>query len=218
MAEHPGSDALDEARAACAEGDFARALNRYSWFFDNCLSIDQSWYGVRLSYVLDEWAELGRKYPPAADALTAKQQATITGLRQTPSTEAYHDLVAICEYLGQPHVAVELFKELRKSHPAIAKRAVRVGREVLFKAGEYTLLAAYIPSASDRYAELLRLFDHSVEGHRLEYGDDYLHWARESFRNDVEMLVTILQSTGRVAEADDIGRRAANDKNERGIA
>jgi hypothetical protein len=67
MAEYPGSDALDEARTACHSGDFARALDRYVWFFDNCLANDPAYYGVRLSYVLDEWTDLGKKYPPAAE-------------------------------------------------------------------------------------------------------------------------------------------------------
>jgi hypothetical protein len=94
---------------------------------------------------------------------------------------------------------------------------VRSGREVLFKAGEYALLSAYIQSASDRYAELLRSFDDAVAGHRPEYGVELLDWARESFRNDVEMLVTILQRTGRVAEADEIERLAEIDKKKRGV-
>ena len=197
------------------EGAYDRSLNRYEWFFDNCLSIDQAYYGVRLSYVVEEWAELGRMYPAATDSLAAKLEDSLAALLQTPSVELYHDIVAISGYLDQPQIAVKAFRQLESTDPVIAKRAIHFGWELLFNAEEHTLLAAYIPSASDRYAEILQLLDHSVKAYDPDWGEDYLGWAHETFRNNTDMLVTTLRKTGRVAEANEIIGRAVKDRQER---
>jgi hypothetical protein len=42
------------------------------WFYHHVLECDDALVGVRLSFVLGEWVELGGKYPPARDTATSR--------------------------------------------------------------------------------------------------------------------------------------------------
>ena len=64
------ADALADA------GKYPEALEHYLWCFDHGLEHKRSYYGVRLSYLLSSIKMLGRKYPPALDALRERRDAS----------------------------------------------------------------------------------------------------------------------------------------------
>ena len=56
---------LHEARADRRAGRFADALTKHVWFHENALKYVPSLSGVRLSFALTYWMELGAVYPAA---------------------------------------------------------------------------------------------------------------------------------------------------------
>ncbi|MDX1982468.1 MAG: hypothetical protein SFV51_19490, partial [Bryobacteraceae bacterium] len=64
MTEDP-RQILAGARLDARQGDYAEALQKYLWFHHHALEHDMALSGVRLSYALNEWWELGKAYPPA---------------------------------------------------------------------------------------------------------------------------------------------------------
>lgn len=214
MQDNLASEALAAARRAMDAGNHETALERYAWVFDHCLEIDPSFYGVRLSYVLDEWAELGDTYLPAADALETRLQAAVQRVAAAPSHENFHDLVAIARVCGKPEEVVQTFVQLLATDPTTAARVFSLAWEMLYESGELDLCSRCIPSPSRRYASILQDYDDSLKHARPEW-IDYPEWVVTHYRTRSAMLVDILRRTGRQTEADDLAARIASDTRER---
>src|SRR4051812_21904757 len=109
------------ARAAVKGGDYEAALEQYDHFYEHALEVDKSYYGVRLSYCLNEWAALGEKYPPAKARLEGKAADALALLDKTLDPERFHDYQAICHFLKCPEKPVEKFMELSDSDDELAQ-------------------------------------------------------------------------------------------------
>jgi thiol-disulfide isomerase/thioredoxin len=68
----------DLARQLVIAGKAEEALREYLWLFDVGMIEAESFYGVRLSFLLSDLAALGKSYPPATEALRVRRdQATL---------------------------------------------------------------------------------------------------------------------------------------------
>ncbi len=112
------SDTKDLTRA----GKYEEALKRHIWFHDHALEHQPSMYGVRLSFALSNWKELGDKYPPAKQALVETRDRKMkTLLDGKESHELFHDVSSINETLGESEKTVSLFEDIDEKQPKIAK-------------------------------------------------------------------------------------------------
>jgi hypothetical protein len=59
----------NEARTLRNAAQYEESLQREIWYFNHALEYDRGLAGVRLSFTLLEWTELGRRYPKATQAL-----------------------------------------------------------------------------------------------------------------------------------------------------
>ena len=59
----------DEIKTLMDQAHYEEALQRQIWYFNHALEFDPSLVGVRLSFTLSDWVELGRSYPKARQAL-----------------------------------------------------------------------------------------------------------------------------------------------------
>src|SRR6185503_2215938 len=107
-------EALNEARQFAEDGKFEEALDRHVWFHEHALEVRPSYYGVRLSYALSDWAELGKVYPKALETLKGirdeKASRLLTG--QT-DRHLFHDVESINDHLNESVATVELFKAIQ---------------------------------------------------------------------------------------------------------
>lgn len=69
------SRAYDDAKRLEEQGDFAGALAKHVWFHEHALDVDPACSGVRLSFALGSWLQLGRKYPLALETLNLVQSS-----------------------------------------------------------------------------------------------------------------------------------------------
>src|SRR6185436_13019993 len=60
---------LNEAKQLMQAEKYEEALQRHIWYHNHALEIKPSLSGVRLSFALANWVELGRRYPRAKQAL-----------------------------------------------------------------------------------------------------------------------------------------------------
>jgi len=74
------------ARQAAAGANYEEALSDYRWWFDHALEYDKVFYGVRLSYVLHEWRDVGGEYPFALDELRGVRDDVECKLRSAHAT------------------------------------------------------------------------------------------------------------------------------------
>jgi len=79
------TSALSRAEQFRREGKYKQALELHVWYHKNALKYDPAQYGVRLSFALSDWAELGQAYPPALHELRSVRNDTLTTYKKNPS-------------------------------------------------------------------------------------------------------------------------------------
>ena len=97
-------EVLREARQLVKLQQYAEALEKYLWFHDHALDAARSLAGVRLSYAIAEWVDLGEVYPPARRALESVRDAKAESLRQgTYDASLFHDVASINQQSTSVH-------------------------------------------------------------------------------------------------------------------
>jgi hypothetical protein len=131
---------LYAARQATREGRHEEALRELVWFHHHALEEDRALYGVRLSYALFDWIELGKVYPPAQQALLElREQKAQTLLQGKGNRVLFHDVEAIDERLGQARATYELYLALAERHPALAAQCVSLAIPAIVAVKDYRL-------------------------------------------------------------------------------
>ena len=191
-------EALEQALQYAAQGKFEEALQKHIWYHDHALEINEAHYGVRLSYALSYWIDLGKKYPKALDALKdMRDQKTRRLLGGELDRALFHDVASINYVLGESKATVELFKKLDAAWAEFAASVSDMADEALFTAKEYPLERKYLGDPCSR-------FDRAAS--TLYWGFDYAKTSKDPLRSrkaheiifsrDVVRLIVVLEQTG----------------------
>ena len=132
VSEPPAQEVLRQARQLVKSQQYAAALDKYIWFHDHALDADRSLAGVRLSYAISEWVDLGEVYPPARRALESVRNAKAESLIQgTYDASLFHDVASINRVLGQVERTRDLFKTIAGADRGVAEKCFHVALESL---------------------------------------------------------------------------------------
>jgi hypothetical protein len=122
---------LDTAELRSRER-YEEALERLQWLHAHGVKAAPSSYGVRLSFWLQEWSELARRYPKAKRALLdlrdQKSRELVTGRGHF---ELFHDVESINACLQEDAATLALFKQLEKADPQLAEQCKGIVEEVI---------------------------------------------------------------------------------------
>jgi hypothetical protein len=204
----PG-EILREAMADATAGRARLALVKHLWFHKNAIKLRPSLSGVRRSYALSAWRNLGAKYLPALRELVkARNEAERAVWRQRDPWPAFHDLKSINEYLGEVKRTVSLFRALHKRSPRRAKRVYSGAEEALFRAGEFQMCNHYLRPL-DRFGTIRRTYRVNLRlAKDPTIGANFVEFAQSSFMDKATRLVALLALNNRVSEAHEIARKA----------
>jgi hypothetical protein len=159
--EDAAKRALKKARTFARDGDYAQSLKNYEWFFENALSVNQSYIGVRQSYVLAEWKSLGDKYPPALTSFLALRDKALKELRSGKgSALTFSDYQSINEHLKETDATMDLFRELHTKNPELAQKCFSFIDETLLAKNEFELFTAYA-------GDLSQYMEKEIESHLM---------------------------------------------------
>ena len=134
----------DEIRRLVNQTNYDEALQRQIWYFNHAPDYASSLTGVRLSFALSDWVELGRKYPKARQALVAIREHDLQvfnagmryprrvkevsndlpGFSETEKRsrfELFQDITSINAYLGDADKNRALVKTLVAKDPQLAQ-------------------------------------------------------------------------------------------------
>jgi len=189
---------LDQAREHTANGRYAVALATQIWFHEKSLDYDPAYYGVRLSFALSQWAELGELYPPAIAALRQIRERTADEVTRgdEPQT-AFYDVASIDELLGEANRTVELFVELDANHPQIAELVFPMAQTTLVKDKRFELCVRYI-DPDEQLKQLVRSFRMQLKlAENPQFGARLEDFIRRSFTGEAATLVALFAVTGR---------------------
>jgi hypothetical protein len=205
------SQVLAEAKDLASKGHYEEALQRHIWYHNHALQYDPGQFGVRISFALSDWMELGRKYPKAKEALKE-----ISGHDNREFAEGsgdfalFQEVAAINGYLQLEDDTIALFKRILKQDIALANRCYLVAEDLLVKKGEYDLCASLIPDSGSRFNSIREDWERaSRRSYPLPQMQASLHRVTdENFVRQTRNLIEILVATGRKTEAEQIRNQA----------
>lgn len=135
---------LNSAQSLAAEGSYEDALQHYLWYFEHSRN-DAGHRGVRLSFTLSGWVELGRRYPKARQALLDIRDSDT---REFTDGGGYADLFqevsSINQYLNQPDATLALFDTIEQRDAPLARECYPYVQDLLVQNREYKKCLAYI--------------------------------------------------------------------------
>lgn len=188
---------LTDARAAAQAHRYDEALEGFIWYHENSRNVPGHG-GVRLSFALSNWIELGRAYPPARTALVeVRDRKTETLLNGDRDDAYFRDVVAINKRLGCERATYELFAELNALSPDLAQHYASLALPAVIKAGDLDLVRRFLPSPAVELTRLRDLFNLLIQNGSLQHSVEiYVYGLREllkTFREigDVEEAAKI---------------------------
>jgi hypothetical protein len=195
-----------EAVELAQQGKYEEALENHLWFHEHALEHNPSLAGVRLSFALASWLELGEKYPKALRALLSVLDEKVKAITDgNGSFGVFHDLATINEILNESPSTVALFKVVHQAYPDVAKHCYRVAERHLVAQREYTICAAYLLDGVARFEEIRFEFQMKkkvADENRLLRSGGVMEYAEASFVVEVCRLLEILVGVGRRPEAE----------------
>ncbi len=175
------------------------------------LQLRPSLTGVRLSFALMNWLELGEAYPPALEKMKQVRDETEKRIRDEDNVrirfEDFHDFVALNRTLREEHRTAELFQWVDERDEEDAQRVFDVARPALIKQGEFELCGKYIESEQ----EMSRIDRNYILGLKMaedRFGEQHRQYVEKKFLNDVTTLAALLVKNGRIDEATDVATKA----------
>src|SRR5262249_32071042 len=145
----PG-ERLRRGEDAARDQRYQEALEDYLWFHEHALEYDSAYYGVRLSFALAYWIELGEAYPPAKTALrNIRDQKTNALLSGVEDRELFQDVASINDHLNEHHATYELFLKIAKTTPQFGASCAEIAMPALVKSRDYRLARSFIPDPEE---------------------------------------------------------------------
>jgi serine/threonine protein kinase/tetratricopeptide (TPR) repeat protein len=213
----------NDAKDLMEQGQYEEALQRHLWYFNHALEYDQGQTGVRLSFALSQWVELGRRYPKAKAALLEIRDHDAQRLASGQGyANLFSDVHSINRYLGQDDATLALFKRMRETDPKLAGECYYYAEDLLLQKGEYQLLLDCIGDPQSRFESARRGFQVQIESQQRMaemqkqypvptprfagtfHPPDMGQLATNNFVGQVCKLVEILVATGHQADAEKI--------------
>jgi hypothetical protein len=206
--------ALNDARSFAQQGRYEEALQKHLWFHENALKYQPAMSGVRLSFALFYWIELGEKYPKARAALVSiRDRDTGKVAGGQGSFALFMDVAAINDYLKEKPSTVELFKTLHAKYPALAQQCYHVAEPYLIAQHEYKICSAYIPDALQRFERIQQMRTMHLDLAKKSYPrmEDYARiegYVERLFAEETSRLIEILVGADRQPDAEKVRKQA----------
>ena len=154
---------LQETQDLVAQGKHEEALKRFVWFHEHALEHDKSMYGVRLSFALSCWKNLGESYPPAMKALVKMRDDNEKSLRENKGNKnLFHDVRALNRTLDEPEKTVDLFEFISKGDPLRAEEYWSIAKDPILEQKRYDLAQKYIEDIEAEFLEIKEMYERNV--------------------------------------------------------
>jgi len=203
--ETPASKVLKEARELARQHDYQAALEKYTWFHDHALEHDPAMAGVRLSYAVVEWVDLGEKFPPARVALESVRDTKTQALEAgSEDVSLFFDVHAINRALGEPERTRDLFALIAIGNRELAQKCFMAATDALVQTREFSLARSFLPAPDEDLKKLATPLNRAIRPRDLEptgAGISFRDALISVYVRKVKMLLQILAGAGDEDEA-----------------
>ena len=150
----------NDAKDLMERHQYEESLQRHLWYFNHALEYDQGQTGVRLSFALSQWVELGRRYPKAKQALIEIRDRDARRLVDGKGyANLFTDAQAINRELQDEDATYALFKTIREKDPQLAGQCYFWVESLLVAKGEYQWCYDHMGDPQSRFDSIQQLFD-----------------------------------------------------------
>ncbi len=154
---------LSDTQDLVRQGKHQAALERFLWFHDHALDHDPAMYGVRLSFALGYWMQLGDVYPPAMTAMKkTRDDKTALLEEQKGNRSLFHDVVALNNAFTEDIKTVELFRKLDQKQKDLATQCWNVAKKAIIGSKAYDLARKYIGNPVREFDKIKAMYDRDV--------------------------------------------------------
>ncbi len=202
---------LHDTREMVKQKKYEEALNRCIWFHEHALEHDPGMYGVRLSFALSDWKELGDVYPPAKTALIETRDRKTKLIEEDKgSFYFFADVVALNRILGEAQKTVALFELVDRTQPESAKEYWNVAEDAVISAKRYDLVRKYIGNPVREFLEVKARYDEekaSYDDPRMG-GEHFKAWNEDHFVEESVKLIGVALALDDKKAAQEIQQQA----------
>jgi hypothetical protein len=151
---------LSDTEELSLQGKYEKALERFLWFHDHALEHEPAMYGVRLSFALSSWKQLGDSYPPALTAMKkTRDDKTLLLENRKGNPDLFYDVVSINKTLGDDDKTVTLFRRMDQEQKDFAAKCWDMAKDVVIKAKAYDLAKKYIGNPVSEFDKVKEMYE-----------------------------------------------------------
>jgi len=209
---------LAEAERDAQARHYADALAKQVWFHQHALDTAQGLYALRLTRALQDWAALGKAYPPALQRLRDEREAAAQHVRDGDGARGwFNEVLAMDRVLGQDAATRELFLWLDTNRNETAAQVYDLAQASLVRARDYALCGKYLTpdrtlaKALEQYRLTMALASGADDEAALSA------FAQRTLANRVGLLVALLVQNRRPDDANRIAAAALKEWNDPGF-
>ncbi len=195
---------LARARKYARQGEYEKALQDHIWFHDNALKYKPSLYGVRITFALLDWIELGKNYPKAHNALIDIRDRKTDLIKNRQGTrELFHDVKSINKYLNESQKTVDLFKEMTVCDFELAKSCYPLAKDDLIAHQEFKLCDRMMEAPMFIIRDMRKILDQNIQIYKTNQWADtaHLEWTIKYYLEETESTLIVLVNNNRFVEA-----------------
>jgi type II secretory pathway pseudopilin PulG len=180
---------LNDAKDLMEKGSYEEALQRQIWYHNHALEYDQGQTGVRLSFALSQWIELGRRYPKAKSALIEIRDQDSRALAEGRGyVGLFADVSNINRELQDEDATYALFKTIRTKDPQLAGQCYFWVESLLVAKGEYQWCLDYMGDPQSRFETIQRGYEMEIANQKR---------MAEAQQHAKQMIAELNQTNGR---------------------
>jgi hypothetical protein len=189
--------------------EYEKALDRFNWFFNHVEEKCSSMSPVKVSFALSYWMELAEVYPAALTAMKRTRDSINYLFTLGSGTyNSFKDLKALNDHLGDTIKSLEVFENLDKNNPQLAKESWMYARDILFDFKKYDLLKKYMDDPYTDYTRWADMYKWNMKDKNKIPVEDSVD--NEFFVRDCVRLITYCNHIGDKVTAKKIQRDALN--------
>ena len=175
------------------QGKNQEALERFLWFHDHALEHEPAMYGVRLSFALSYWKQLGDGYPPALTAMKkTRDDKTILLENQKGNRFLFQDVVSLNETLGEGSKTIDLFRKLDQEQKDLATQCWDMAEEAIIKAKAYDLARKYIGNPVREFGKEKAMYDQNTAMYGgKNFGESFKAWNENNLVKKALQLIEV---------------------------
>ena len=205
---------LARARKYYQQGNYEKALQDHIWFHENALKHKPSLYGVRLSFALLDWIELGRKYPEAYNELIdIRNRKTELIKKKSGTLELFHDVQSINKYVNESTRTIDLYKDMTVCDFDLAKQCYDLAKAELIAHEEFDLCNRMMEAPMFIIRDMRKMLDKNITFYKTNpWADEaHLEWSIQHYLEEAESTLIVLVKNNRFVEAERFWGTAVKD-------